>query len=71
MPSNNFTVYWSSEPSKKLIAKKIREEMNELEIFRLLDTIKPKAEHVISLLDSFHTQSRSWAILPKMGSVKI
>ena len=48
-----------------MIAKKIREESQELEIFRLLDAIPLKSDHVISLIDSFD----GWAILPKMISV--
>jgi hypothetical protein len=55
----------------RLIATKFREESNELEILRLLDAIQPKSEHVISLLDLFHTQSGSWAILPRIDSTKI
>lgn len=68
-PSHILTVYRPSDPSKDLIAKKVRKQSNELEIFKLLNTIQPKSEHVISLLDSFHTHSRTWAILPKMDAV--
>jgi serine/threonine protein kinase len=50
---------------KKLIAKKVQKESNELEILRFLDTIPLKSNHVISLIDSFN----GWAILPKMVSV--
>ncbi|KAI0245963.1 kinase-like domain-containing protein [Lactifluus subvellereus] len=63
------TVYRPSDPSKELIAKKVRNKSNELEILKLLNTIQPKSEHVISLLDSFHTQSGPWAILSKMDTV--
>jgi hypothetical protein len=62
-------VYRSSDPTKELIAKKIREESNELEIFKILDTTQPKSEHIISLLDSFHAPSGWWAILPRMESI--
>jgi hypothetical protein len=52
MSSHIFTVYRPSDPSKELIAKKVRKDLNELEILKLfLNTIQPKPEHVISLLD--------------------
>jgi hypothetical protein len=38
-------------------AKNVRKESNELEILKILNTIQPKHEHVISLLGLFHTQS--------------
>jgi len=57
------------DSNKELIAKKVREKSNQLEILELLNTIQPKSDHVISLLDSFHGESRKWAILPKLGSV--
>jgi serine/threonine protein kinase len=69
MPSHILTVYQRSDPSKRFIAKNVREESNELEIFKLLNTLQPKSEHIISLHESFETQSTSWAILPKMSSV--
>ena len=69
MPPNIFTVHRSSKPSKELVAKKVRKGSNELEIFKYLGTIQPKSNHVISLVDSFCTQSRAWVILPKMDSV--
>ncbi|KAF4565627.1 hypothetical protein EYR40_002306 [Pleurotus pulmonarius] len=53
-------------PQTMLVAKKIRRESNELEIFRLIHLLQPQSEHVITLLDSFHEQSSSWAILPKI-----
>jgi serine/threonine protein kinase len=68
-PSHILTVYRPSDASKKLIAKKVREESNELEILKFLNTIQPKSKHVITLLDSLHTPSSLWAILPKMDSV--
>jgi serine/threonine protein kinase len=54
------------DSNKEFIAKKIREDSNELEMLRLLDSFPLKSDHVISLIDSFH----GWAILPKMLSVK-
>ena len=69
MPLNILTVYRRSEPSKKFIAKKVGEESNELEILKLLNNFQPRSEHIISLLDSFQVQSRTWAILPKMDTV--
>ena len=68
-PPNILIVHQPSKSSKELIAKRIRKRSNELEIFKHLNTIQPKSEHVISLVDSFRTQSRAWAILPKMNSV--
>jgi serine/threonine protein kinase len=70
MPPNTLTVFRRSDPSKKFIAKKVREESNELEILKLLHNFQPRSEHIISLLDSFQVQSRTWAILPKMDTVK-
>ena len=52
--------------SKKFIAKKVREDSNELELLRFLDTIPRKSDHIISLVDSFH----GWAVLPKLATVK-
>ncbi len=69
MPSHILTVYQRSDPSSRFIAKKVGEESNELEIFKLLNTFQPKSEHIISLHESFQTQSTSWAILPEMCSV--
>jgi serine/threonine protein kinase len=69
MPSHILTVYQRSVPSKKFIAKKVREQSNELEIFEFLNTFQPKSEHIISLHESFQAQSTSWAILPQMISV--
>jgi hypothetical protein len=51
------------DSNKELIAKKVREKSNELEILRLLNTVQPKSDHVISLLDWFHGQSRHCVIL--------
>ena len=68
-PSHILTVYRPSDRRKQLIAKKVREESNELEILRILDTTQPKSEHVISLLDSFYTHPGQWVILPKMETV--
>lgn len=49
-----------------LVAKKIRKESNELEILQFIHLVQPQSEHIITLLDSFHGQSSSWAILPKI-----
>ena len=57
------------DPKKELVAKKVRQKSNELEILELLNTTQPKSDHFISLLDSFHGRSRQWAILPKLDSV--
>jgi serine/threonine protein kinase len=69
MPSHILTVYQLSDPSKRFIAKKVHEQSNELRIFKLLNTFRPKSEHIISLHESFQTPSTSWAILPEMSSV--
>ncbi|KAF8441765.1 kinase-like domain-containing protein [Boletus edulis BED1] len=67
MPDHILTVYRPTNPNKEFIAKKVRKESNEPEIFRLLDTILLKSDHVISLVDSFN----GWAILPKMSTVDV
>lgn len=59
----------ASNRREALIAKKVREESKELEILEILNTIHPKSKHIISLVDSFHTQSMSWVILPKLVPV--
>jgi serine/threonine protein kinase len=69
MPSHILTVYQRSVPSKKFIAKKVGKDSDELRIFRLLNTFQLKSEHIISLHESFQTQSTTWAILAKMKSV--
>ena len=69
IPPHILTVYQQSDPSKKFIAKKVREDSAELKIFKLLDTFQLKSEHIISLHESFQTQSTSWAIFPKMISL--
>ncbi|KAL4256150.1 Kinase-like protein [Pleurotus pulmonarius] len=66
LPSNLLTVFRPSDPDTMLVAKKIRKESNELEILRLIHLIQPQSEHIITLLDSFHGQSSSWVILPKI-----
>jgi len=68
MPSHIHIVY-RPRPEEELIAKKVREESNELAILTHLNTIQPRSEHVISLLDSFYGQSGPWIILPRMGSI--
>jgi len=65
VPPHILTVHQRSDPSKRFIAKKVGEEPNELEIFKLLNSFQPKCEHILSLHESFQTQSMSWAILPK------
>jgi serine/threonine protein kinase len=68
-PSHILTVYKQSVPNKKFIAKKVRKQSNELEIFEFLSTFRPRSKHIISLHESFQTRSTSWAILPEMDSV--
>ncbi|KAH9983543.1 kinase-like domain-containing protein [Russula compacta] len=63
-------LFWPAVPSKKLIAKKVREQSDELEILTYLNNLQPRSEHIISLHASFQTQSTSWLILPRMDSVK-
>ena len=53
MPAHVLTVHQPSDASNELIAKKVRRESHELKILRLLHSIQPKSENVISLLDSF------------------
>lgn len=59
MPSNILTMYWPSELDKKLTAKKVRKESNELLILNLLNTTQPKSIHIIPLLDSFHMHTEN------------
>lgn len=63
------TVYQRSDPSKRFVAKKVREQSNELELLKLLNSLKPKSEHIISIHQSFQTHSALWVILPKMTSI--
>ncbi len=70
MPTHIFPVYHPSVPSKELIAKKVREQSDELEILTYLNNLQPNSEHIISLHASFQTQSTSWIILPRMDSIK-
>ena len=69
MPPNILTVHRPSKPNTELVAKKFRKGSNELEIFKHLNTIQPKSKYVISLVDSFRTESKAWAILLKMDSI--
>jgi serine/threonine protein kinase len=70
LPRHVFIVHQGrSDPSKRFIAKAVHEQSNELEIFKILNTFREKSEHIISLHESFQTQSTSWAILPKMDLV--
>jgi Protein kinase domain len=68
MPSHIHIVY-RPRPEEELVAKKVRMDSNELAILKHLNTIQPRSEHVISLLDSFHAQSGPWVILPRMDSI--
>jgi serine/threonine protein kinase len=68
IPSHIVTVFRQSDPSKIFFAKKVHEQSNELGFFRYLNILQPKSEHIISLHESFQTQSTSWAILPEMHS---
>ncbi|KAL4257701.1 hypothetical protein AB1N83_010080 [Pleurotus pulmonarius] len=66
LPPNLLTVFRRSDPSALLVAKKIREGSDELEILRLLHRMRPPSDHIIALRDSFHGQRASWVILPKI-----
>ncbi|KAH9995617.1 hypothetical protein BJV77DRAFT_230947 [Russula vinacea] len=44
-PSHILTIYKGPDPSRRFIAKKVREESNELKIFKLLNTFQSKSEH--------------------------
>ena len=66
MPDHIATVYRPMDSNKKFIAKKVREDSNELEMLRLLDTIPRKSDHIISVVDSFC----GWVILPKLATVR-
>ena len=68
MPSHIRIVY-RPRPEEELIAKKVREESDELAILTHLNTIQPRSEHVISLLDSFYGRHGTLIILPRMGSI--
>ena len=70
LPDHILTAYRTSDPSKKLIAKKVREGSDELEILKFLQHTQPKSDHIISLIDSFRDEKfEQWAILPKLGSI--
>jgi serine/threonine protein kinase len=70
MPPHIYTVYRPSERRKELlIAKKTRKKSNELTILKRLNTIQPRSENIISLLDSFDGQFGPWVILPSLKSV--
>ena len=71
MPAHVLTVYRPSEPGRKPIPKKVREELNELTLLDLFNTTQPKSIHIITVLDSFHTQSGPWIIIPKMDTIAI
>ena len=61
-----FSLYRPMDSNKEFIAKKVREDSDELEMLRLLNSFPLKSDHVISLIDSLH----GWAILPEMLTVK-
>lgn len=69
MPNHVLTVFRPSDPNNKLIAKKVREDSNELRILNILNSTQPQSPHVIPLLDSFRTQSGLWMIIPKMDTI--
>jgi serine/threonine protein kinase len=58
-----------SNPQKKLIAKYVPEDSNELEILQIINRSQPKSEHVISLLDSFYGSLGTWIVLPKLRDI--
>jgi serine/threonine protein kinase len=67
--SHIFNVYQRSNPSKRFIAKKVHKRSNELEFLKYLNALHLKSEHIISLHESFQTQSTSWAIIPELDTV--
>ena len=70
MPPHIYKVYRPSERRKELlIAKKARKKSNELTILERLNTIQPRSENIVSLLDSFEGQFGPWVILPSLNSV--
>jgi serine/threonine protein kinase len=54
-------------PDEEFVAKKVRKRSNELDIFRHLDTIERKSDHVIAMIDSFD----GWVVLPKLVTVMV
>ena len=56
--SHILTVYRPLDSNKELVAKELRDESHEFVILEPFNTIEPKSDHVISLLDSVHRQSR-------------
>jgi serine/threonine protein kinase len=68
LPPHIFTVCRRTDPRKtELIAKCTRKGSNELEILQYLRV--RRAPHIISLIESFHAPSGSWAILPRLNSI--
>ncbi len=49
MPPNILTVFRRSDPSNQFIAKKVREESNELEILKVLNNFQPRSEFKLSV----------------------
>lgn len=68
-PSHIISVRKITDWMKPLIAKKTRPNSVELKILKRLRAITPGSEHIINLLDSFHTLSASWLILPELTPV--
>ena len=63
-------VYRRSDPKKiELIAKRIRDGSNELDILKYLRTIRPQSKHVISLIDAIPSIATEWLILPQLHSI--
>ena len=56
-------------PEQGIHGEEVREDATELKIFKILNTFQLISEHIISLRESFQTQSTSRAILPKMISL--
>ena len=52
-----------------MIAKRVREGSNELDILKYLCTIRPQSVHVISLIDAIPSITTEWLILPKLHSI--
>jgi hypothetical protein len=65
LPDHLRIVYRPLNPKEEFVAKRVRKRSNELDIFRYLDTIERKSDHVIAMIDSFD----GWAVLPKLVTV--
>ena len=63
-------MYRRRDPKKiELIAKRIREGSNELDIIKYLRTIRPQSKHVISLIDAIPSITADLLVLPKQHSI--